>query len=123
MRHYFNNCRCRDYISRFGSDAFYDLNLHGIQDTQAKGLRVGDECVVAAYAANGDVSFSWYAFTHERIMPAKGGPKSERFRVLFGTLLRKETLSKVKAATTTPYSIFFNSKGHFKQQSVIQPDT
>ena len=83
MRYHFNNCRGRDHARYFGPTAFYDLNFHGIQETQATNLRAGDECVVATYNKSGDVSFTWFAFSHEEIMPAKAGSGSEKFRVQF----------------------------------------
>lgn len=42
-------------------------------------------------------------------------------RVQFGKRLRSERLPKSEAAKIEPYAVFFNVKGHFKRQSVIQP--
>ena len=122
VRYFFNNCRGRHHKTLFGGSAFYDLNLHGAQSTQANDLRRGDECVVAEYCENGDVKFTWIKFTHEKIMPVKGGSRTEKFRVQFGEKNRTVKLPKTKAAATNPYSVFFNTGGHFKQQSVINSD-
>ena len=50
-------------------------------------------------------------------MPDENGNPS---RVFIGKRLRSETLSKSKAARTKPYSVYFNSNGHFKRRSAIE---
>lgn len=82
----------------------------------ATDLGGGDECVVATPDPLGDIDFRWFAFSHEQVLPAEEGTK---VRVLFGKWLRSEKLTKIDAAATEPYSIFFNVNGHFKRQSVI----
>ena len=115
----FNNCRCRDHAGLYGAGAFFDLNLVGGQADMATDLRPGDECVVAAPVEGGDVEFNWYAFTHERVMDTPDEP-STQVRVQSGTWLRSERLLKPAAATTAPYSAFFDVNGHFKRRSVIK---
>src|SRR4051794_40989703 len=78
---FFNNCRRRDHAGLFGAGAFYDLDRDGRQAKMATNLRRGDECVVATPDADGDIVFSWFAFSHEAVMPAES---DVGVRVLFG---------------------------------------
>lgn len=118
MRFYFNNCRSRHHAKLYGSDAFYDLYLTGRQASLATNILPGDECVVATTAANGEIEFIWFEFTHEKILPIPDDP-GNKSRVLFGKRLRTEILLKSKAAQTTTYGVFFNINGHFKRPPVI----
>jgi hypothetical protein len=86
----------------------------------ATDLSPGDECIVATPTENGDIKFTWFSFTNERIMEMPDEPGS-KVRVQFGEQIRSECLPKSKAASTGPYSAFFNIKGHFKRPSVIKP--
>ena len=88
-----NNCRNRDH-SRYGAEAFFDLELRGRQATMAKGLRSGDTCIVASYG-DAEVVFRWYVFGHEKRMLDENG---ELVRVLFGRLSKTESLAKAHAA-------------------------
>lgn len=115
----FNNCRRRDHSGLFGAGAFYDLNCHGRQAKMAIGLRRGEQCVVATPDADGNVLFSWFAFSHEALMAAEDGAK---VRVMFGDMVdRPETLSRKAALAIEPYSKFFDVNKNFKRQSVIDP--
>jgi 5-methylcytosine-specific restriction endonuclease McrA len=116
---YFNNCKNRDHKGLFGRGAFYDLNLTGIQATQAVGLQPGQECVVATTAPDNRVIFTWYSFLRERRLRERGSADRTLCRVFFGDPLLAETFSKEDAATNPRYRAFFNVKGHFKQQSTI----
>ncbi|MGD0209655.1 MAG: hypothetical protein ABSC14_01585 [Desulfomonilia bacterium] len=120
MRFYFNNCLSRDHAALYGIDAFYDLYRSGKQAEMATNLKPNDECVVATTAPNGEITFDWFTFTHEDILPMPDEPGT-RVRVLFGKRIRTETMPKSTAARTTPYSVFFNVNGHFKRPSVIVP--
>jgi hypothetical protein len=115
---YFNNCRGRDYTRIYKKNGiFYDLKTVGIQANQVPGLRVGQECIVAAPATNGQVNFSWFSFLYEDPLTDETGARN---RVLFGDLIKSESLSKEKAARHSVYSAFFDKNGHFKRRSVIK---
>lgn len=118
-RFYFNNCRGRQHAMLYPEGAFYDLYQSGRQANMATDLKPGDECVVATPMQGGDIEFTWFSFTRERIMemPDKRGTE---IRVQFGRRLRSERLRKIEAVKTRPYSVFFNVNGHFKRLSVIQ---
>ena len=113
----FNNCRGRDHAGRYGSGAFFDLDVVGPQAEMATGLQPGDQCVVASAASGDRVEFDWYAFTHERVVDSPDQPGASA-RVQFGTWLRSEKLPKAVAVASDPYAAFFNVNGHFKQRSV-----
>jgi hypothetical protein len=120
MRFFFNNCHARNHAALYPAGAFYDLYQVGRQANMATDLKSGDECVVATPVVGGDIDFSWFSFTHERIMdmPDKPGTK---VRVLFGNLIRSECLPKAEAVGSELYLVLFNVNGHFKRPSVIQP--
>ncbi len=117
---FFNNCRCRDHARLFGAAAFYDLNTIGKQAEMATDIKRGEKCTVAAYGNDGGLLFSWYSFSHEKLLPNPTAP-GMKVRVFFGKLIKSEHLSKVRAAKTKPYAVFFNVLGNFKRPSVIQP--
>ncbi len=85
----------------------------------ATDLRPGDECVVATPVESGEIDFTWFSFTHEKIMDMPDKPGTE-VRVQFGKRIRSECLPKAEAARSRPYSVLFNVNGHFKRLSVIQ---
>jgi hypothetical protein len=114
---FFNNCLQREHARIFGSGAFYDLNTTGFQSPLAKNLSVGEHCIVATPVKGGQIEFGWWLFSKETIKPDDDGKPC---RVLFGTPSKSETLSKGDAARDGQYSIFFNKKGDFKRQSVLQ---
>jgi hypothetical protein len=116
MPRFFNNCRARNHVEIYGSNAFYDLNRTGKQASMATDLKRGEECVVAIPNEEGDIEFVWFSFLQEKITPDENGVAT---RVQFGKRLRSETISKTKAAKTEPYSVFFNVNGNFKRRSVI----
>ena len=116
---YFNNCKNRPHERLFGAGAFYDLDVTGFQASQAVGLPVGQECVVAKMASNNRVTFTWYSFLRERRLRERGNEDRGLYRVLFGDLLLAETFSKEAATAHPRYRAFFNVRGHFKQQSTI----
>ena len=116
MTCYFNNARVRAHVRLFGPGAFYDLNLTGVQATQATTLRVGDSCIVATPATDGYIAFDWYAFDREAVQPDETGTP---VRVLFGTLRKSDRLRKSDAARDAEYGIFFAKNGNFKRQSVL----
>jgi hypothetical protein len=114
---YFNNCRGRDHARLFGSGAFYDLNTTGLQSSLAKNLSVGELCIVATPVKDGQVEFLSFEHSREEIKPDDEGKPC---RVMFGSLLKSETLRKGDAAHSRDYSTFFDKKGNFKRQSVLQ---
>ena len=115
---FFNNCRCRDYADIYGiADAFYDLQLTGWQGDLATTFRPGETCIVATTEKGRQVRFTRRRLTHIEIRPDENGIPE---RVFCGPALESETLSKNDAAREGLYSIFFNRKGHFKQQSVLE---
>ena len=116
---FFNNCRARDHAGLFGAAAFYDLNTTGRQATMATNLERGEECIVATPARGGDIVFSRFSLSREALMPDPDEPGTT-VRVFFGNLIRSKRLSKAEAATTEPYSVFFNVIGNFKGLSVIK---
>jgi hypothetical protein len=116
---YFNNCKNREHERLFGSGAFYDLNVAGLQASQAVGLQPGRECVVVTTAPDNRVTFTWHSFLRERRLRERGSQDRTRYRVFFGDPILAETFSKEVAATHPRYRYFFNVKGHFKQQSTI----
>jgi 5-methylcytosine-specific restriction endonuclease McrA len=116
---YFNNCKNREHERLFGNGAFYDLNVTGIQASQAVGLQPGQECVVATTAPDNRVTFTWYSFLRERRLRERASEARTQYRVFFGDPILAETFSKEDAAAHPRYRFFFNVKGHFKQQSTI----
>ena len=112
----FNNCRGRDHVALFGAGAFYDLNITGSHATQARGLQVGQECVVATKGYHDEIVFRWFSFDHEETQPGDG---EKEYRVFFGSFLLSETLDRSSAAHAPLYSGFFNVAGHFLQKSAI----
>jgi len=113
---YFNNCRCRDHAAIYGDGAFYDLNATGRQANEAVDLPVGQECVVATIARNKQIVFKWYSFLRETRLPDDTGTVCRAF---FGDFRTAQVFSKKQAAREKLYSVFFNVRGHFKQQSTI----
>lgn len=81
---HFNNCKNRSHERRFGPGAYYDLHVTGIQASQAVGLPVGQECVVATMAPDKRVTFTWYSFLKERRLRERGSEDRTLYRVLFG---------------------------------------
>ena len=117
---YFNNCRSRPHAEIYGSDnAFFDLNRFGKQATMATNLEVGEKCIVATQNEMRDtVEFVEYSFIRETIKPDE---KRVPTRVQYGKRLRSKTMSKVDAAKSKQYGVFFNVNGDFKRPSVIVP--
>jgi hypothetical protein len=116
---FLNNCRRRDYVGIYEiADAFYDLELTGWQGDLATTFRPGDECIVATTEKNRQQ----VRFTRRRLTRIERRPdeKGTTERVFCGPVLESETLSKADAAREGRYSIFFNRKGYFKQQSVLE---
>jgi 5-methylcytosine-specific restriction endonuclease McrA len=117
---YFNNCKNREHERLYGSGAFYDLCITGIQATQVHDLPAGRPCVVVTTAPDNRGIFTWYSFRKERLLRERGNQQDRtRYRVFFGDRLMSETFSKEDAPVHPRYSAFFNVKGHFKQQSTI----
>jgi 5-methylcytosine-specific restriction endonuclease McrA len=116
---YFNNCKNRPHERFFGPGAFYDLNVTGVQASQAVGLPVGQQCVVATTAPESRVTFTWYSFLRERRLRERENADRTRYRVFFGDPLFFETIAKDAAAAHPRYQAFFNVRGQFKQQSTI----
>jgi hypothetical protein len=112
---FFNNCEGRDHATLYGPGAFYDLETTGTHAQLAKDLQQGTECVVATQSANKQVTFRWFSFFREDVLPAEDRSPT---RVFFGQELRSETMSKAAAAATEAYAAFFDVNGNFKQQSV-----
>ena len=97
MCFFFNNCHARNHAVLYPAGAFYDLYQVGRQANMATNLRPGDECVVATPAEGEDIDFSWFSFTHERVMHMPDEPGT-RVWVLFGKLIRSDHLPKAEAA-------------------------
>jgi len=116
MAFYLNNCRNRDHQRLFGSDAVYDLNTWGVQETMHSRLRPGVRCVIASQPRQGTVRFAWYTYTGSRLAPDEN---NQLVHVLRGAFQREESMSKVDAAAHKDYRPFFKINGHFKNQSVI----
>lgn len=116
MPHYLNNCKNRDHRTRYGPDAFYDLDTSGRQAEKQFIFRLGDWCVVASEPTPGVIKFTWYKFTNSRL---ETDETQAQVRVLCGTLEKEESMSKTEAASHKYYLPFFNKNGAFKQQSVI----
>lgn len=114
---YLNNCKNRDHKLLFGSDAFYDLGVDGVQATKAMNLKAGQQCIVAQILVDGKIVFSWFSFSHETVMLDN---TNTRQRAFFGSFIKSDTLFKKDAAQNKIYSPFFDKKGNFKRQSVIQ---
>jgi hypothetical protein len=106
----------------FGASAFYDLETTGRQARMATDLRPGEQCIVATPADGGEVVFGWFALSHEELMPDPSKPGT-MVRVFIGQRTQTKRMSKAAAATTAPYSVFFDARGHFKHPSVINPPT
>lgn len=114
--YFFNNCHNRDHVGLYGSRAFFDLGTAGRQGRQARNLLPGQTCVVAELADGNRVTFTWYSFTHEAILPNENEVIS---RVFIGRRLASETLPKPKAARSVRYSALFKANGEFKNGSVF----
>ena len=116
---YFNNCHGRNYnyAKRYGGIAFYDLYKNGRQENQVTTLSIGQECLVAAPAADGQIVFSLFTYLGEY---PEQDESDEPVSVLFGKLIRSVTLFKTDAARDGSYYAFFDKNGHFKRQSVIR---
>jgi len=115
----FYNLRNRGHSRLYGAGAFYDLSCVGRQAKMATNLAPGEDCIVAVRAQNGQIEFTWFSFSHERVMDMPDEPGT-KIRVYFGERRRMECLPQASAIATEPYSHFFNVKGHFKRQSAIK---
>jgi hypothetical protein len=117
---YLNNCNGRDHARFYPPEgelvSFYDLGRRGEQATKAVNLAPGTECIVAAPHGTNDIRFEWFAFSHEAVKPA---PEGVDVRVFYGTRVKSVILPKSEAASTLPYSTFFDARGGFKRGSVI----
>jgi hypothetical protein len=112
-----NNCRRRNYVSHFGSGAFYDLFREGKQSEMAPDIEAGDECIVATQDKQRKiVEFAWFKPSHKKNLVDKDGKPC---RVFFGEQTKSETMPKNKAAKAPLYSAFFNKRGHFRQISIV----
>jgi len=114
----FNNCANRDHRGLFPSVPFFDLYNRPPHAGLAEGLAPGTECLVATKVDDATVRFTWFRFSHDRIEVPKD--ETECVRVFYGEELRSVTMSKAEAAGTDPFVAFFNSLGHFKQQSIVR---
>jgi hypothetical protein len=115
---YFNNCRGYDHAKDYHDEpgAFFDLKTVGYQTNKANNLSVGQQCIVATPADDGQIVFSWYSFLREKKKPYGG----KDYRVFFGKFIKSDTLSKADAAHDSLYSIFFKKNGDFKNHAVFQ---
>jgi putative zinc finger/helix-turn-helix YgiT family protein len=119
---YFNNCRARDFVGFYGADAFFDLNNWGRQADMARGIEIGQECVVATPVpgTNGnEIEFSHFRLSRVTLEPNPTDPQHRVCRVLRGDFVHSVRHPKAVAAKTQPYSRFFNRLGHFKRPSVV----
>ncbi|MGP1346372.1 MAG: protein NO VEIN domain-containing protein [Phycisphaerales bacterium] len=114
---YFNNTRNRDHVKLYGSGAFFDLSRDGRQGTQARGLALGQLCVVAEKPSDGEVAFGWYSFSDEAMIR---DPSGVPCRVFFGRHLGSETVPKEAAVASREYAAFFTRVGGFKRGSVFR---
>jgi hypothetical protein len=99
---YFNNCHRREHARMYGKGAFYDLDRTGFQARLAKNLAVGEQCIVATPAPDGQITFTWFSFVREDIKPDDTGTLC---RVLFGTHIKSDQCSKASAAKDGLYGI------------------
>ena len=121
MAYLFNNCARRDHVKLFGAGAFYDLDLTGRQANMARTIRPREICIVATPDHYGAIiSFGWYEFDEERLLPDE---KGVLVRVFFGTKSRSISMNRSMALQADPYQEFFNKLGHFKRISVIPQRT
>lgn len=114
---YFNNCKNFNHEASYGSGAFFDLSTKEKHKKLAVNLPIGQVCVVASLADDGDICFDWHVLHEEKIVPLENGNKN---RVFFGEQIVQELLTKANAAENLRYSAFFNINGHFKRPSVIK---
>jgi hypothetical protein len=124
--YFFNNCRGREHSRMYGRGAFYDLGTTGFQATKATDFGVGDKCIVATRRQGNDRKIEFTRFVCKRVETIKQtmNPQDEDYkmlnRVFFRTVVKRETLSKGKAARHKDYSAFFDRNGNFKRQSAIR---
>jgi hypothetical protein len=80
-------------------------------------LRAGESCVVATQPRRGEVTFGWFTFRSFRLTnDEKGTP----VRVLDGSFVREESMTKDRAAIHSIYRTFFDKNGNFKRRSVLR---
>jgi hypothetical protein len=123
---HFNNCKKRDHLALYGSDAFFDLEVTGPQSSMAdrleNELNVGDRCIVATPDVVGDVTcdvtFNSYRFSRHAILPDP--VRNVSCHAYFGELVGSHTMSRPEAMAHSIYSHFFNVNGHFKRRSVMR---
>jgi hypothetical protein len=112
---FFNNCHNRNYSAIYGiADAFYDLEER--QTTKATTFNVGEECIVASKERD-QIRLTRFKLARVEIKPDENGKSA---RVFCGPVLQSDVFSKGDAARDALYSAFFNKKGGFKRQSVLQ---
>jgi hypothetical protein len=118
MTVYCNNCQGKNHVGLHGQGAFFDLWATGSHTKKARNISAGQKCIVATPGKldRNQITFSSFSFSHEAAGRYNGSP----CRVLYGKRLKSDTLPKVLAAKTKPYSIFFNVKGHFNQWAVLE---
>src|SRR5215216_2070487 len=102
---YFNNSQGREHARIYGNDAFYDLDTSGRHSSLATHLEVGEQCIVATPASDGQIVFTWFSFKREDVKPDDTG---HLCRVFIGERLKSDTLSKSIAARDSRYSNFFD---------------
>jgi hypothetical protein len=112
----FNNSGGKNHAYLYGKNAFFDLWPTDRQASNARDLNPGQTCIVAKPESNGDVSFSWFEFSHRE----DGRYDGRDCWVFYGDFKKRYRCQKAVAARTEPYSIFFNVKGGFKRQSVLR---
>lgn len=110
---FFNNRKRFDHAVEYGQGAFFDLGRRGPQRKMARGLPVGQRCVVFSPTPDSKVQFAHYLFERETIRGAE--------RVLRGRHVRTQTISRDSAIRHPDYAVVFNVNGHFKRPSVIVP--
>ncbi len=121
-RVFFNNCRAREHVALYGTDAFFDLDDWGQQAGMARSIQIGQECVVATPVpgTNGtEIEFSHFRLSKVTREPNPTDPQRRVCRVFRGVFIRSVRHPKAVAAKKQPYTRFFNRLGHFKRPSVV----
>lgn len=107
---YLNNCEGKDHAELYGDDAFFDLY---IEDRQPKKLVPKHDCVVATRTKDGQITFSWFSFSHR----SKNLFAGRDCKIFHGNLTRKlGPYSQAEAAKVVP--TFFTKNGDFKRWKI-----
>lgn len=104
------NTEGKNYPFLHGKNAFFDLWPKDRSGIHVRDLNPGHTCIVAKPESNGDVSFSWFEFSHRE----DGRYDGRDCWVFYGDFKKRYQFQKAVAARTEPYSIFFDVNLRFK---------